>query len=254
VSIRDITDLTLRHLQEQFLALVCHELRAPVNVAIIAIDLLAKQLPRKQGSKVQELIDTLRRQLQDMQLMVEDLSDLGRIQREEFQFAFEPIDLVPLIEQVLDRLRLLPSEDEPRPPIVFTADPSASSVSISGDPLRIEQIVTNLVTNAMKYAPRSEHIDVRLRQVGGNGDGKVELQVQDYGPGIPAADRPHLFSPFSHVARPGGQQQPGLGLGLFISQSLAKAHGGIISVESKMGVGTTFTVTLPVLPTTDVPE
>src|SRR5581483_2792820 len=152
---------------------------------------------------------------------------------------------------------------------------------IAGDRIRLEQIFINLLTNARKYASGSPRIDVRLEPVatnptttilksGDSGDwgesghvvgdggqeglsrqngpgGMVEVQVQDYGPGIPAADLPRIFSAFYQVERRGAAQQMGVGLGLYITHQLVAAHGGTIRVSSEEGVGTTFTFRFPLL-------
>ena len=103
-------------------------------------------------------------------------------------------------------------------------------------------MLLNLLTNALHYAPGTDHIDVRLRRTGG----EAEIQVQDYGPGIAAADLPHLFSRFYQVARPRDGANSGLGLGLYIAKELVTAHQGRIDVSSAPDEGTTFTVRLSV--------
>src|SRR5579871_6773625 len=116
-------------------------------------------------------------------------------------------------------------------------------LSVSGDTGRLEQILLNLLNNAMTYAPQSKQIDVRVRQV----ENEAEVQVQDYGQGIPQADLPHLFSRFYQAARSDRQTKRGLGLGLYIVRELVTAHNGRISVDSSEGKGTTFTIRLPLL-------
>jgi signal transduction histidine kinase len=101
-----------------------------------------------------------------------------------------------------------------------------------------------LLSNAVSYAPDTQRIDVRLRRV----RGQAELQVQDYGPGIPPADQEHLFSRFFQVERTDRPSSSGLGLGLYISREIVAAHGGTIDVASGEGQGTTFTVRLPLAP------
>src|SRR5205085_12549535 len=114
---------------------------------------------------------------------------------------------------------------------------------VYGDAGRLEQVLLNLLTNALAHAPEASRIEVRLRRV----DDEVELQVQDYGRGIAATALPHLFTRFYQIARPDRPSQGGLGLGLFICQQLVTAHGGRMDVRSTEGEGTTFTVWLPLL-------
>jgi two-component system, chemotaxis family, CheB/CheR fusion protein len=114
---------------------------------------------------------------------------------------------------------------------------------VNGDAGRLEQVLLNLLTNAIDHAPGGEQIDVRLRRV----SDRAEIKVQDYGPGIPEAEVPNLFSRFYQVARSDTPAQGGLGLGLFIVHELVLAHGGTVAVNSVEGQGSTFTVRLPLI-------
>jgi signal transduction histidine kinase len=113
------------------------------------------------------------------------------------------------------------------------------------DPRRIEQVLTNLLTNAITYAPDTDQIDVRLLRSGN----RAEIQVEDYGPGIPAVDLPKIFSRFFQVERSTQPTHQGLGLGLYLAKEIVGAHGGTISVDSTESKGTTFTLTLPLAET-----
>ncbi|HLJ80023.1 MAG TPA: ATP-binding protein, partial [Ktedonobacterales bacterium] len=251
VSIRDITDHSLRRMQEQFLAMVSHELRSPLTAAHAAFQLLERQFPAGQDEKARSLAGIAIRQMRQLRLLVDDLADLGRIQQGEFQFTFQPIAVVALMEQLIESMSLVAVTGQERRHIMLMVDPASESMRIAGDPVRVEQIFTNLLTNAMKYAQWSKQIDVHLQQV----DDMVEIAVRDYGPGIPAAELPHLFSRFYQVMSTRSQAQGGVGLGLFITQALVKAHGGSIGVRSTEGTegsGTTFTVRFPLLQTASV--
>jgi two-component system CheB/CheR fusion protein len=116
---------------------------------------------------------------------------------------------------------------------------------VAGDAARLSQVVLNLLINAARHAPDSPRVEVRLRRE----EGAALLEVQDYGPGIPAAALPHLFDRFYQAAR--RTAQDGLGVGLFITRELVWAHGGAIEVRSTEGEGATFTVRLPLLTAPD---
>ena len=120
-------------------------------------------------------------------------------------------------------------------------DAATDPIRVCGDAGRLEQVLLNLLTNAIHYAPGTDPVDVRLRRTGG----EAEIQVQDYGPGIAAEDLPNLFTRFYQVARSHEGTKRGLGLGLYIAQELITAHQGRIDVLSAPGEGTTFTVRLP---------
>ncbi|MEO7001009.1 MAG: CheR family methyltransferase [Ktedonobacterales bacterium] len=251
VSIRDITDQNLRHLQEQFLAMASHELRTPITTIQMALQLVARQLAPNKEERPAQLVGIALTQVGQLRLMVDDLADLGGIRRGELTLTLQPLDLSALLNQVIASMRVrefdgadspaqLPREERR---IVFQETPAGEPVEIAGDPQRVEQIVTNLLNNAIKYAHGSARSDVRLRQL----DDMAEIEVQDYGPGIPLATQPQLFSAFYQVTRTNSANRGGVGLGLFIVQSLVKAHGGSISVRSEEGKGATFVVRLPLL-------
>ena len=106
---------------------------------------------------------------------------------------------------------------------------------------RLQQVLMNLLNNAIEYAPQSERIEVRLNRL----DGRAVLEVADYGPGIAESDLPQLFSQYYQAARWGDHRTGGLGLGLFLTPQLVMAHNGAISVVSSTGAGTCFTISLP---------
>ena len=112
---------------------------------------------------------------------------------------------------------------------------------VNGDAGRLEQVITNLLNNAIRYAPQSERVEVRLQHA----DSNARLEVQDFGPGIPTADLQRIFSHFYQVQASGSSANGGLGLGLYICGQIVAAHSGSIDVESTEGKGTTFTVRLP---------
>src|SRR5215207_5079818 len=189
VVIRDVTDRSLRHLQEQFLAVAGHELRTPLT----ALSLPIERAPL-------------------------DLSDLSR--------------------RVVDTIQVIAGEQ----PVTLQGDDAP--IVISGDARRIEQILLNLLVNAVTFSGGSGSIDVSLRKA----DGFAEIAVRDHGPGIPAHVLPHIFDRFYRVDDERSARE-GLGLGLFIAREIVNAHGGRIEVESTIGSGATFTVSLPLLDT-----
>jgi signal transduction histidine kinase len=121
------------------------------------------------------------------------------------------------------------------------------SLIVDGDPGRLEQIFLNLLTNAVTHAPDSKRVEVHVRRTGS----EAEIAVQDYGPGIAEADLPNLFSRYFAGTRSEHERSSGLGLGLFITDQLVRAHGGAITVDSRPGDGATFTVRLPLADQSD---
>ncbi|HEY3110489.1 MAG TPA: chemotaxis protein CheB [Chloroflexota bacterium] len=233
VVIRDISERSLRRLQEEFLAMVGHELRAPLTALQGYLQLIERReaLPDESAS---EMIERAREQARRLGDLIGELADATRSERGQLAIEPRPIDLVPLVRGVVEIAQAMTREQS----VELAAD--QGPLTIEADARRIEQVLLNLLTNAVRHAPTSPRIEVRLRRVGD----QAEIQVQDYGPGIAREDLPNVFSRFFQVGRE-RSSQAGLGLGLYISRQIVEAHGGTIEVSSHPGQGATFTVRLP---------
>jgi two-component system sensor histidine kinase KdpD len=169
---------------------------------------------------------------------VENLLQFARIESGELQVERLPLDLEALIRRTVAEFEA----SDPTRPFDVEVDPGLPTVV--GDEPRQWQILMNLLSNAVKYSPPGAPVSVHVR----SGDEFVEVSVCDAGDGIPAAELPRLFSKFSRIGpADGAKKAMGTGLGLYISRSLVEAQGGEIDVTSSLGVGTTFTYTVPVL-------
>ena len=237
VVIRDITDRSLRRLEEEFLALASHELRTPLTALQGYLQLLRKSLPAADDDPAPRFADQALRQAKRLATLVNDLFDVTRLRSGRLGLQLEPLDLAPLVLQSVEVAQTLIDGQ------AISAQTPTTPLTINGDAGRLEQVVLNLLTNAITYAPGTERIDVHLRRAGAS----AELQVRDYGPGISEADLPNIFSRLYQVSRADRSAGGGLGLGLYISRELVTAHGGTIDVASTPGQGTTFTVRLPLL-------
>jgi two-component system CheB/CheR fusion protein len=237
LSIRDITDRSLRRLQDEWLALASHELRNPLTAIRMVAQLFARHLAPG-DDRMRSLLATMLRQCQQLEHLINDLMDVSRLQHGKLHLMPTPVDLCEIAAQTVATFAVV----APQPPIVLEA---AGLLTILGDAIRLEQILTNLLNNASKYAAESPQIVVRVRQVADI----AELQVQDSGPGISAAALPQLFQRFYQTSPNADAARTGLGLGLFITQELVVALGGTIQVSSQMGQGTTFTIHFPLLRT-----
>ncbi len=237
VVVRDITERSLRRLQDQFLAMVSHELRTPLTALIGALQLLQRQRKPFDQTVVTGYVDRAVAQARRLSSHVDDLVDVVRLRSETMAFRREPVELRAVIEQAVDVAVLVGDGS----PIEIDADPE--SVNVIGDGRRLEQAVVNLLTNAIVYAPGGERIIVRLRC-----DPAAQLatiEVEDAGPGISPADLPHVFSRFFRITEGQHTRPEGLGLGLFIVREIAQAHGGSVSVVSPPGRGAMFTIQIP---------
>jgi two-component system CheB/CheR fusion protein len=242
VTIRDITERRQRLLQEEFLALASHELRSPLTTLLIGLQLLAKKsVSGVEGSEYRTTLRLALRQGQRLRVLLNDLLDVNRVQQGKLQLLLAPVDLVPLITDAVGAAQLDAQSQE----VVF--DHGAEPMVVMGDTARLEQIVINLLTNAIKYAPHTQRIDVQLRRVDGASGGEAEIQVRDYGRGISATDLPQIFTRYFQSAQSDSAAVDGLGLGLFITKELVTAHGGTITAASVVGQGAIFTVRLPLI-------
>src|SRR5918911_2329262 len=234
VVIRDITERTLRCRQDEFLALASHELRTPLTPLAGYLELIQQAGDLERSRRFAGLAH---HQTQRLNRLVGDLVDVGRLHGGKLHLVVEPLDVGALVARVRASVEI----DSPAP---IRLDRPTMPVMVCGDAVRLEQVLLNLLTNALTYAPQSPFIDVRLAQTAE----EAVLDVEDYGPGIPASALRHLFSRFYQVEQRERPSQQGLGLGLFICHQLVTAHEGSITVRSGEGEGSVFTVRLPLLP------
>jgi two-component system CheB/CheR fusion protein len=233
VVVRDISERSLRRLQEELLAVVGHELSAPLTALQGYL-----QLVERSGTVADQptaaMIGRAREQAQRLGGLIAELADASRSERGALAIEPTALDLVPLVRRAVEIAQALTQEQT----VALSAE--ADALSVEGDAGRLEQVMLNLLTNAFRHASGSERVDVRLRRLGD----QAEVQVQDHGSGIAAADLPNVFSRFFQVEREPGTRS-GLGLGLYISRQIVEAHGGSIEVSSHPGQGATFTIRLP---------
>jgi two-component system CheB/CheR fusion protein len=257
VVFRDITERSVRILQEEFASLAAHELRTPLTAIKGYLRLLANSLAQHGTDRERHFAEIALSQVDRQTRLINDLVDVARLQSGKFSLRREPLDLATLLEQVAETAQVLANGQK----IGLTiADSDVSGVEgpestkdqsgardgsepmvVNADAARLEQAVLNLLTNAVTYAPGSPTIEMRLRRV----DGMADIDVQDHGEGIAPEDLPGLFTRFHQLGRGTPLPAQGLGLGLFIARQIVEAHGGTISVASTRGEGTTFTIRLP---------
>ncbi len=240
VVMRDITERSLRRLQEQLFSQIAHELRTPLTIIKARNDLAADWLGKQEGD-FEKPLKHIRQALQyvnNLEHLISDMVDTTRLGSGKFRMYFSPVRLDSLLEELVAAAQTLTNKQ------VVELSIDSQALSVQGDPLRLQQVVLNLIGNAITYAPSSPKIVVGLRQVAKE---QVEIYVQDYGPGIKAEHLGDIFSRYYQVMHDSSFSNKGLGLGLFISQQIVEGHGGTIRVESTEGEGTTFIVKLPLL-------
>lgn len=218
--------------RNRFLANMSHELRTPLNGITGMIDLLDRSLREKEPK---HLIALARRSTNHLSNMVEDLLTLSRIQTGNFTLNREVFDLDALLKELADIQR----NDALKAGMDLNYRRNVDSAYIDSDPQRITQIILNLVSNAIKYAGRGE-IRISL-----NISDDISIRVSDQGEGIPSDQLELAFQPFTQLENPFSKSHGGMGAGLSISRSLAELLDGSLHAESRLGKGSTFTLSLP---------
>lgn len=234
--IRDVTDRNLRELQTTFVAMLSHELRTPLTALSGYLELLVRQLSGPAADdQARRYAERSLAQVRRFVGLVEELFDANRLRSGRMQFTFRQTALRPIVAEAIDLVQPLAGDR----PIML--DPGSGRLTIHADPARIQQVVINLLTNAVRHAPDSPRIDIRLRRR----RHAAEITVRDYGPGLIPEELARLRQPLRELAAAPEIGSVGLGLGLYIARSIVAAHDGTFRVESHLGGGTTFIVTLP---------
>jgi CheY-like chemotaxis protein len=223
-------------IKDEFLAVLSHELRTPLNPILGWTRLL--QQGKLDAAKTAEALKTIARNATLQAQLIDDLLDVSRILRGKLTLTAEPVNLATVIEAAIDTVRL--AADAKSMTIKTQLDPTVKSVR--GDAGRLQQVVWNLLTNAIKFTPSHGRIEIRLTQSGSN----TQIQVSDTGKGISPDFLPLVFERFQQVDSSITRQFGGLGLGLAIVRQIVELHGGSITADSPgEGQGATFIVTLP---------
>ena len=224
--------------KDEFLAMLAHELRNPLSSIQNAAHLVRHaSLPPERSAWAKDIILS---QVKHLARLVDDLLDVARITRGKIRLRTEPVDLATVLRRVTDVAR--PQIEERQHEFVASLDPGP--LMVKGDPTRLEQVFSNLLTNAAKYTDPHGRIELTLHREGDN----LVVRIADNGVGIAAEMLPRVFDLFAQVDNSLDRTQGGLGIGLTISQRLVQLHGGTIEVASGgPGRGSVFTIHLPAL-------
>jgi len=221
--------------KDEFLAILAHELRNPLAPLRSGLDLLLRRIDR--DGMVDRTLGVMNRQLDHMVRLIDDLLDISRISRGALELKKQTTDLSSLVQSTVDAARPIFQARGQE----LTARLGAGVHAIV-DPTRVNQIVTNLLTNAAKFTPKSGQITVEL--VAENG--RALVRVTDSGAGIPSDQVERIFDMFARITHGDGGES-GLGIGLALARKLAEMHGGTLTASSAgEGQGSTFILTLPV--------
>lgn len=232
----------VERMKDDFVLTVSHELRTPVTVVKGFAEMLTAQ-PKGLSASQMEAAEIIADSAGQLQKMINDLLDLARSDAGKLQIDSEPTAVKLLAQRVGRHIR--PNFDEKNQRLTVSVEKGVPDVQ--ADPDRIAQVLSNLLTNANKYAPEKAHVRLTAQQVGQ----RVEFAVADDGPGLEAEELDHVFERFWRTQSGETQEVGGTGLGLAIAKSLVELHGGTITAESKPGKGATFRFVLPIATDTD---
>ena len=222
----------LAQLQDDFVAMVSHELKTPLGFIKGYTTTLLRKDTTWDSETQQEFLSIIDEEADRLSELIENLLDTYRLKSGTVQMTPKPTPLAPFFQSILDRLATQETNLE------ILLDISPTDIVVFADSKRLNQVITNLISNASKYAPNSI-LEIKAKKL----DDKIHITFRDNGPGIQEQHLQHLFKRFYRVPeRSGGVR--GTGLGLFICKQIIEAHGGSIWVESEVDVGTTFHILL----------
>ncbi|HHY53891.1 MAG TPA: response regulator [Chloroflexi bacterium] len=227
------------HDKDELLATMGHELRTPLTAVLSLSRVLQEQLGQVLTERQQQSFQVINASGQHLLELINDILDLSKLQAGKMMLKLEPVGVETLCTSALDIVRQLAEEKHLR--LSLHIDPKVST--IQADRLRIKQILVNLLSNAVKFTPAYGAVGIDV--VSDSEHERMRLTVWDTGIGIAADDLPNLFKPFVQLEHADHPPQLGTGLGLALSQRLARQHGGDITVTSAPGVGSRFVLELP---------
>lgn len=228
-------------LKDQFISLAAHELRTPVTVLAGYADLLLRQAAKGKGQELDEAqkskILAIQEAADHLTKLTEDLLNVTRVQLGQFQLHQCPTDVVELTRRVIDQIQATTEHHH------LTLRTPFAHLQVTVDAFRIEQVLSNLLTNAIKYSPQGGPVEVEIRKE--EKQDEVHFQVRDHGMGIPKEQQPRIFGRFVRADNGRNAHITGTGLGLYLCRELVERHGGHIWFESEEQLGSTFFFNLP---------
>ncbi|WP_338421690.1 scytonemin biosynthesis sensor histidine kinase [Nostoc flagelliforme] len=225
----------LSELRARFLSMVCHQFRTPLNIVSFSNSLLKEEVDKRTQKKIQPLLDHIQKATEQLSLMLDDILFFSKAEAAKLNFEPKPLELVQFCHDLVAQMQMSVSQK----PINFVTQDKSITACI--DKKLLEPILKNLLDNARKYSPSEMAIELKLYCQ----NDKLTFQVKDMGIGVSLVDQQRIFEPFYRGSNI--DHIPGTGLGLSILKTLVDLHHGQVSVESKLGVGSTFTVILPLI-------
>jgi len=244
ITVHDLTPIRrVEEMRADFVANVSHELRTPLAALTGFIETLQGSA-REDPAARERFLGIMQAQAWRMARLIDDLLSLSRIELRAHQRPDTPVNLVPILRQVIDGLQMLARD---RGVTIAIAAPEQPLI-VLGDRDELIRLFENLVENALKYGASGKRVDIALARVEApDGKGEAHVSVRDYGPGIAAEHLPRLTERFYRVDVGESRAQGGTGLGLALVKHILNRHQGRLSIDSKAGAGATFSVRLPLI-------
>lgn len=228
---------TLEEMKDDFINSMTHELKTPIAVAYSVTDTLLNFKQGDDKEKRNKYLTICKDQLSGLSGLVEQILSMSMERREGFILNKKEIDITDLIRNLTEHHRLKSNKE-----INFTTDINPEDLIIYADPIHFNNIISNLIDNAIKYSDNKVDIDIKITKV----DKDYIITITDNGMGIPSEKQPYIFDKFYRVSDGNKYQIKGYGLGLFYVKTMVEKHNGTISVSSNKNKGTTFTITIPI--------
>lgn len=225
-------------LKDEFLATLSHELRNPLNVILGYSEVLLRSDEARSSHLVQRAAEVLKRNAMAQSRLVRDLLDLSRLHIGKLSLNKEAVSLLAILNNAVETVK----DDAAAKGIKIQFETPEVLIFVNADPLRLEQVVWNLLNNAVKFTPAEGRVTIRVS----GGKESVRLSIEDNGPGIEPEFLPYVFEMFRQADASSIRSHGGMGIGLALVRQLIGLHGGTVAVESTLGRGTKFTVELPV--------
>jgi signal transduction histidine kinase len=218
--------------KDEFIGLASHELKTPLTSINAYLQFLQRNLAHDEKNR--ELTDKALQQVGKLHSLISDLLDVSKIESGKLPLLFQTFDLVDLLKEVVEMMQYGNLTHK------IKTNYKLKELSVYADKQRIEQVIINLISNAIKYSPNADRIVISLSQT----DKNVVVSIQDFGIGIKQDQQSRIFSRFYRVEEL-APFIPGLGIGLYISEDIISRHNGTLCVESKLGIGSTFSFKIP---------
>ena len=237
--VRDITERKLvEKLKNEFISTVSHELRTPLTAIRGSLGLITGGAVGELPDQIVDMLRIAGNNTERLLILINDILDIQKIESGQIAFKFERVELMPLLEQVIENTTTFASQFN----VSFSISTALANSYIYADKDRMMQVMENLLSNAAKFSPENEVVEISVAR---HYDDSIRVSVTDHGEGIPEEFQSKLFSRFTQSDSSSVRKKGGTGLGLSIAKAIVEKHGGIIDFVTRVGVGSTFYIELP---------